>query len=139
MENYNPTLLEIVQKEIQDYCAQSLETKGIEDAASNPDLLNRDNNKMMIIAGLESIIDNWLPKLEEKVLEFDGIIKMYTEDGMVNTATPYSTKRSAYVNMVAILKDLLESEESILKKLKRVLKSYEIGFNNGLHNYTEKV
>jgi len=136
--NPNSDFLEIVQKDVYDYCSLSLEDKGNDDAANNPDLPNRDLNKNLIIAGLKNKIQYYLPLLQNKIIQYEQFIKMYTDNGMVKTAAPFETKRENYKNELGALKKLLEDDTAIEEKLHWTLLSYEIGFNNGMQKYLLK-
>jgi hypothetical protein len=139
MDQNTTTLIEIVEAELLEYCSQDLESKGINDAMQNPDLLNRDMNKTKIVAGLKRIILHRLPQLQKKIFEYDEIIRRYEGGGMIQAAAPYVTKKNTYENIIAVFNGLLENEATILKKLEYVILTYSVGFHNGLRTYHEKI
>jgi hypothetical protein len=118
MGNTKKTLMQEINEEINSFCSRNMEKKGYQDCIENNEILNKENNKKLIIAEFRTIISNstarinvLLRDLKKKIKIYEGAAMLESVSELNNTVTVYhefSVEINIYSNDEKKMKEKIE-------------------------------
>jgi len=118
--------------EIYQYLQNDFESRGYEDALSNPDISYRDMNKKLIVSNLKVLFKQTKQTYTDNLNRTDFHISSRSQAGLVDIVELLKNQKNMLVDH---LKEVVKMEEDLEKEedyMIGMLLSYERGFLRGL-------
>lgn len=117
---------------IYSFLKEDYETKGYDDALSNPDVSYKEMNKSMIRSNLEIKFRQVRLKYTDSLRKLDFHIKSRSEAGLVDLVKQLEMKKETLLQHVEELNRMEQDFQKDVPYMTGMLLSYERGFLRGL-------
>ena len=117
---------------VYQYLKEDYETKGYEDALSNPDNSYKDMNKQIIRYNLDVLLQQVKLRYSDDLKELDFHISSRSQAGLVDIVDQLKTRRTILTEHLSILEKMEQNFSENIGYMNGMLLSYERGFLRGL-------